>query len=238
MSISAGIARCPKAAAIQKDWAAAAKLREQAFEGITSTSTTGTAEVAKRAAELEVATRKLTDQADAIAGAAFDELQAAISEKLADAALKPQSRKGLEDLARQARALAGSAESPQANLDKVVRLWADVERLSPTLESTEAPTESAMPKVLPEDSGLKYEWDVETFQPALGASSAALQQSLRRWNLITSLVTLAGIAAVGVLVLWVPNTAWGTVQDVILALLGGAGTRLAIGTIATPGGAS
>ena len=72
----------------------------------------------------------------------------------------------------------------------------------------------------------------------LGASSVALQQSLRRWNLITSLVTLAGIAAVGVLVLWVPNTAWGTVQDVILALLGGAGTRLAIGTIASPGGAS
>ena len=67
--------------------------------------------------------------------------------------------------------------------------------------------------------------------------SLTLQQSLRRWNWITSLVTLAGIAAVGVLVLWVPNTAWGTVQDVILAILGGAGTRLAIGTIATPGGA-
>ena len=48
-------------------------------------------------------------------------------------------------------------------------------------------------------------------------------------------MTLAGIAAVGVLVLWVPNTAWGTVQDVILALLGGAGTRLAIGTLAAPG---
>jgi hypothetical protein len=76
---------------------------------------------------------------------------------------------------------------------------------------------------------------METFQPAVGASAATLQRSLRRWNWITSLVTLAGIAAVGVLVLWVPNTAWGTVQDVILALLGGAGTRLAIGTLAAPG---
>jgi hypothetical protein len=163
-----------------------------------------------------------------------EELQAAIAEKLADATLKPPARKILEDLARQSKALAGSAESPQAKIDKAVRLWADFDRLSPTLESTDAAKEAAVPKILPEDSGLKYEWDVETFQPAIGASSAALQQSLRRWNWVTSLVTLAGIAAVGVLVLWVPNTAWGTVQDVILALLGGAGTRLAIGTIGTP----
>ena len=235
LRLSAGIARCPKASAIQKDWAIAARLREQAFNGITGTPPAGTTEVAKRAADLEAATRKLTEQTDAIAIAVLEELQAAIAEKLADATLRPPARKVLEDLDRQAKTLAGSAESPQAKIDKAVRLWADFERLSPTLEATEAPTEAAVPKVLPEDSGLKYEWDVETFQPALGASSAALQQSLRRWNLITSLVTLAGIAAVGVLVLWVPNTAWGTVQDVILALLGGAGTRLAIGTIATPG---
>lgn len=233
--LSAGVARCPKAEAIQKDWAVAARLREQAFEGISGSPSAGTAETAKRASDLEAATRKLADQTDAIATAVLDELQAAIAEKMTDPALKPAARKVLEDLARQARALAGSMESRQAKLDKAVRLWANFDRLSPALEGADATAELAIPKILPEDSGLKYEWEVETFQPAAGASSAALQKSLRRWNWITSLVALAGIAAVGVLVLWVPNTAWGTVQDVILALLGGAGTRLAIGTIATPG---
>ena len=206
--------------------------------GITARRLAGTTEVAKRAADLEAATRKLADQTDAIAGAVLEELQAAIAEKLADAALRPAVAQGSGrsgPAGKSARRLGG--EPAGEDRQGASRLWAEFERLSPTLEATEAPTEAAVPKVLPEDSGLKYEWDVETFQPAIGASSAALQQSLRRWNLITSLVTLAGIAAVGVLVLWVPNTAWGTVQDVILALLGGAGTRLAIGTIATPGGA-
>jgi hypothetical protein len=236
--LAAGVGRCAKTEAIQKDWAAAARLREQAFDAITGMPPAGTTEVAKRAADLEAATRKLADQAGAIAAAVLEELQSAIAEKLKDAALKQPSRKALEDLARQAKTLAGSAESLQAKIDKAVRMWADFDRLSPALETTEAPsTEAAVPKILPEDSGLKYEWEVETFQPAAGASSSALQQSLRRWNWITSLVTLAGIAAIGVLVLWVPNSAWGTVQDVILALLGGAGTRLAIGTIATPGSA-
>ncbi len=232
--LSAGVSRCPNAEAIQKDWAAAARLREQAFEGVAGT-TAGTSEVAKRAGDLEAATRKLADQAGSIASAVLEELQAKIAEKLKDPVLKPPTRKTLEDLANRAKTLAGTADDPQAGIDKAVRLWADFDRLSPTLEGAEA-AETAIPKILPEDSGLKYEWEVETFQPAAGASAAALQQSRRRWNRITSLVTLAGIAAVGVLVLWVPNTAWGTVQDVILALLGGAGTRLAIGTIATPQG--
>jgi len=233
--LAAGVARCPGAEAIQTDWTAAVTLREQAFDGIVAAPPAGTTEVTKRAADLEAATGKLSEQTGAIAAAVLDELQAAIAAKLADATVKPPSRNTLEDLSRQAKALAGAAESPQAKIDKVVLLWAEFDRLSPTLETTEAPsTEAAIPKILPDDSGLRYEWGVETFQPTVGASSVALQQSLRRWNWITSLVTLAGIAAVGVLVLWVPNTAWGTVQDVILALLGGAGTRLAIGTIATP----
>jgi hypothetical protein len=233
LRLSAGVALCPKAEAIHKDWADAAGLRERAFDAVTGAAPAGTTEVAKRAADLEAATRKLTDQTDAIASAVLEELQAAISERLKDAAFKPAARKAFEDMARQAKTLAGSPENAQSKLDAAVKLWADFDRLSPNLEATEAAT--AVPKLLPEDSGLKYEWAVETFQPAVGATAAALQQSLRRWNWITSLVTLAGIAAVGVLVLWAPNTAWGTVQDVILAILGGAGTRLAIGTIATPG---
>lgn len=234
--LSAGIGRCPNAQAIQKDWAAAMVLRERAFDEIAGTPPAGTTAVAKRAGDLEAATGKLAEQTGAIASAVLEELQAAIAEKLKDMALKPPARKTLEDLAGRAKALAASPQSSQSKLDAAVGLWVEFDRLSPALESTEATTEAVLPKVLPEDSGLKYEWDVETFQPAVGASSAALQQSLRGWNRITSLVTLAGIAAVGVLVLWVPNTAWGTVQDVILALLGGAGTRLAIGTIATPSG--
>jgi hypothetical protein len=235
--LSAGIARCPKAEAIQKDWAVAARLREGAFDGVAGAPAGGTTEVAKRAADLEAATRKLADQTGAIASAVLAELEAAIAEKLNDAALKQPSRKTLEDLARRAKALAASPQGSQSKLDAAVGLSAEFDRLWPSLEATDVTAEASVPKILPDDSGLKYEWDVQTFQPAIGASSAALQQSLRRWNWITSLVTLAGIAAVGVLVLWVPNTAWGTVQDVILALLGGAGTRLAIGTIATPGGA-
>jgi hypothetical protein len=235
--LSAGVDRCGAAQAIQKDWADAKLLRERAFDGVTGTAAAGTTEVAKRATDLEAATRKLADQTGAIASSVLAELQAAIAEKLKDTDLKPPGRKDLEDMARQAKTLAASAENPQAKIDKAVRLWADFDGLSPSLEATtEGAAGPAIPNILPDDSGLKYEWAVETFQPAVGASAAALQRSLQRWNWITSLVTLAGIAAVGVLVLWVPNTAWGTVQDVILAILGGAGTRLAIGTIATPGG--
>jgi hypothetical protein len=238
LRLSAGVVRCGSAQAIQKDWADAARLRERAFDGVTGAATAGTTEVTKRAADLEAATRELADQAGAIATAVLAELQATIAEKLKDATLKPPGRKVLEELARQAKTLAASAENPQAKIDKAVRLWADFEKLSPTLEgAVDVSAGPAVPKILPEDSGLKYEWAVETFQPAIGASAATLQRSLQRWNWITSLVTLAGIAAVGVLVLWVPNTAWGTVEDVILAILGGAGTRLAIGTIANPGGA-
>lgn len=233
--LSGGVARCG-VKAIQDDWTDAAGLRERAFDEVTGTAPAGTSEVAKRAADLEAATGKLAGQAGAIALAALAELRKAVAEKLKDPALKPAGKKTLEELDRRAKALEGSMESAQARLDKAVVLWADFDRLTPTLESTDA-TESvsAVPKFLPDDSGLKYEWAVETFQPAVGASAAVLQQSLRRWNWITSLIMLAGIAAVGVLVLWVPNTAWGTVQDVILAILAGAGTRLAIGTIATPG---
>src|SRR5690606_8854201 len=151
--------------------------------------------------------------------------------RLAAGTLKPAARRPLEDLSARATAIAASPDHAQSKLDAVVKLWADFERLSPALEGVvDATAGPAIPKILPDDSGLRYEWAVETFQPALGASSATLRRSLQRWNWITSLVALAGIAAVGVLVLWVPNTAWGTVQDVILALLGGAGTRLAIGT--------
>lgn len=234
LRLSAGVARCRKSQAIQKDWRDAADLRERAFGEMTGTPPAGTTEVARRAAELEAATAKLAGQAGAIGDAALEELQAAIAEKLAASKPAASARTALEDMARQAKALAAAGE--QAKLDAAVALWADFDRLSPGLETAEATVAGpAIPKVLPDDSGLRYEWEMETFQPAVGASATTLQRSLRRWNWITSLVTLAGIAAVGVLVLWVPNTAWGTVQDVILALLGGAGTRLAIGTLAAPG---
>ena len=87
--LSAGIARCPKAEAIQKDWAAAARLREGAFDGVAGAPAGGTTEVAKRAADLEAATRKLVDQTGAIASAVLAELEAAIAEKLKDVSLKP-----------------------------------------------------------------------------------------------------------------------------------------------------
>ncbi len=236
LRLSAGVARCRKSQAIQKDWRDAADLRERAFGEMTGTPPAGTTEVARRAAELEAATARLAGQAGAIGDAALEELQAAIAEKLAAAKPTASARTALEDMARQVKALAAAPQGAQAKLDAAVALWADFDRLSPALETAEATVAGpAIPKVLPEDSGLRYEWEMETFQPAVGASAAVLQRSLRRWNWITSLVTLAGIAAVGVLVLWVPNTAWGTVQDVILALLGGAGTRLAIGTLAAPG---
>lgn len=236
LRLSAGVARCRKSQAIQKDWRDAASLRERVFEEMTGTPQAGTTEVARRAAELEAATAGLAGQAGAIGDAALEELQAAIAEKLAAAKPTGSARTALEDMAREAAALAALPQGAQAKLDAAVALWAEFDRLSPVLETAEAAVAGpAIPKVLPDDSGLRYEWEMETFQPAVGASAATLQRSLRRWNWITSLVTLAGIAAVGVLVLWVPNTAWGTVQDVILALLGGAGTRLAIGTLAAPG---
>src|SRR5690606_4444449 len=55
LRLSAGVVRCRKSQAIQKDWAAAAALRERAFEELPGTSPAGTTEVAKRAAELEAA---------------------------------------------------------------------------------------------------------------------------------------------------------------------------------------
>ena len=238
LRLSAGVARCGAAEAIQKDWADAARLRERAFDGVTGAATAGTTEVAKRAADLEAATRKLADQAGAIASAVLKSCRRRLRRSCRQARSSRQGarfwricpRKPRRSPPRGKRAV--EARQGRAAVGGFRKTFADPRRC--VVDASAGP---AVPKILPEDSGLKYEWAVETFQPAIGASAATLQRSLQRWNWITSLVTLAGIAAVGVLVLWVPNTAWGTVQDVILAILGGAGTRLAIGTIATPGGA-
>ena len=70
----------------------------------------------------------------------------------------------------------------------------------------------------------------------LGSSLANL--SPRTLRLIGSSATLLAnaavlvlTAAIGVLTLWAQAPAWGTPSDLVIALLAGAGSRLAIGTL-------
>lgn len=70
--------------------------------------------------------------------------------------------------------------------------------------------------------------------PSHPVSMETLQQYRTRWDFLTNAAVALSIGAVGVLALWNGNTTWGATTDLLLALLAGMGTRVAIGTV-TPG---
>jgi hypothetical protein len=92
-------------------------------------------------------------------------------------------------------------------------------------EAAPAPAQIAVP------GGVGGEVPSEFFIPPSGTSLIGLQ-ARQRWNdLLTNLIVLLATGLAGVLALWVPNATWGSVGDMIGAVLAGFGTRLAVGAV-------
>lgn len=205
------------------DWKGARDLRQGAFRSIEADG--DNIETVARAKALNEATDKLTETPATVTPTVLSKVAGEIADALK---AQPSARRktALERLQQQVTQLKAVQPPTSGTLIDAVRLSQDFQGLS-GLES--APGD--VPAILDPDSGLKFTWPNAAFQPAAGASLAELGQSLRLWDWITNLIVLAGIASVGVLVLWATNTTWGSVQDILLALLAGAGTRLSIGKI-------
>lgn len=225
--LAAAVSRTGPDAAIQAEWEAARSLREKAFERLTAAGDPG--KVATRATDLDAAADKLAGMTGAIAAAVLAETKRLIDEQLASTPADDLKQQ-LEALSKENAELVGKPES-DARLDQACALRDRLDDLLPKPESTEAVV--AIPTILPPDSGAGFE-PLVIFQPGIGATGDQLRRSARHWNVATNAVALGITAALGVLVLWVPNPAWGSVQDVLLAFVSGAGTRLAIGPIAPP----
>jgi hypothetical protein len=91
-----------------------------------------------------------------------------------------------------------------------------------------------IPRALPADTGLTLDFNPFLFGLGSPVPPARLLRIKLLWDIVTNLVVLLGIGLAGVLALWVPDSAWGSVTDLVTAALAGIGTRLAIGTISQP----
>ncbi|PBC08172.1 hypothetical protein CK230_21915 [Mesorhizobium sp. WSM3859] len=209
------------------EWKDALGLRQAAFEPIMAGVADGGVQTVTRAKALADATDKLEKTTAPTATKVLGKIEREIA-----GALKPQrsakQKSKLDDLQRVLTDLKAIQPPTTAVLARAVDLSQVLQSLS-GLESVA----SDVPVILGADSALVFTVPDTTFQPAAGASLGELTEKLNVWDWIANLIALAGIASVGVLVLWVTNTTWGSVQDVLLALLAGAGTRLSIGKIGT-----
>ncbi|MER9240902.1 hypothetical protein [Mesorhizobium sp. M0633] len=225
-------------AAIAVEWRKALTEREGALKRLIGTSG-ATAECLQRAAKLDTAAAALADKAGALVGALLDKSDNAVKAALAGpAARNAGTKQSLDALGEQLLAVRNAGGGDR--LAKAIALWSQIAPLAKEpVVATEAVTEgapaSAPKSFLPQDSELKFIFGPDVFQPAIGASAHELRAVRKRWNMITDVVVLAGIAATGVLVLWAQNPTWGSVTDVVGALLAGAATRMAVGNIALPG---
>ncbi|MER8583162.1 hypothetical protein NKG95_31485 [Mesorhizobium sp. M1423] len=222
-------------AAIAVEWRKAQTEREGAFKRLTGASG-ATAECTQRAAKLDTAAAALADKAGALVGALLDKSDAALKAALAGpAARNAAARQSLDALGEQLLAARNAGGGDQ--LAKAIGLW---QQVAPASRKSAADVElegvaQAPKSVLPQETELKFIFGPDVFQPAIGASAHELRAVRKSWNMLTNLAVLAGIAATGVLVLWTQNQTWGSVADVVGALLAGAATRMAIGNIALPG---
>lgn len=181
---------------------------------------------AARAKALSDAIDKLEKMAPTLAQNVFDKLDADIAKAL-PAALTDEIKNELLGLQEQVKEQRSTTRAEGA-IDVAVKLS---DRFVGLRGLENADSAITLPTLLGPDSGLKLVLPSGAFQPAQGASPRMLRSSLRVWDWITNTITLAGIASAGVMLLWMTNNSWGSVQDILLALLAGAGTRLSIGKI-------
>ncbi|MEI9425131.1 hypothetical protein O7A70_28625 [Mesorhizobium sp. Cs1299R1N1] len=205
-------------------WKAALALRKEAFQPL-QTDGDGT-QTTTRAKPLNEAADILEAMPATIAPIIIAQLDGDIATQLV-AASTDDEKKSLQGLQTQVAALKSRVPDAAA-VAEAGRLGKELASLS-GLEGLDGTVE--VPAIVEAGSGLKFEWSDTAFQPEAGATLADLTDSRKAWDLMTNAIALAGIASVGVMVLWATNTTWGSVQDIILASLAGAGTRLSIGKI-------
>jgi hypothetical protein len=207
------------------DWRAALDLREGAFTPIEPGG--DGKQAASRAKALNDAVTKLESIPATLKPAVLQKLDGEIAGAL-QAPPSAAAKTELEELEKEVKALNSSNLTDTETLAAAMQL---ADRLAVITNNGAAADLPQVTKLLGADSGLIFTWPSGVFQPSPGASSDVLRQSLRSWDWITNIIALAGIAGAGVLVLWITNATWGSVQDIVLALLAGAGTRLSIGKI-------
>jgi hypothetical protein len=91
--------------------------------------------------------------------------------------------------------------------------------------------ESRVPRIVPSDSALALDFNPFLFGIGHAIPPSKLRSIRLAWTIVTNSIVLLGIALTGVLVLWSPNSYWGSTVDLVTAILAGMGTRLAIGTL-------
>ncbi|WP_275791446.1 hypothetical protein [Pararhizobium gei] len=207
------------------EWNSALDLRNGAFVPIEPGG--DGKHTATRATALNGATAVLEKKPAAFASAVLEKLDREITRAL-QAPPTDDLKAELAKLQRDVRALKSANPPVEGTLDDVLKLS---ERFVVLLGLESADGAINVPIILAAESGLIVKWPNGALQPAAGAPLTTLLHSLRAWDWITNVIALAGIASAGVLVLWMTNNTWGSVQDIVLALLAGAGTRLSIGKI-------
>jgi hypothetical protein len=108
------------------------------------------------------------------------------------------------------------------SLDRLRELAAAMKRAVGAREAATAPS-IALP------GGLQGELPSSLLLPLSGTSLEKLLASQRRHEIVTNLVILILTGLAGVLALWVPNATWGSVGDIITALVAGVATRVVVG---------
>ena len=175
---------------------------------------------AERAIDLEASCRTIKDNERVIA-------QAALAVVIARLKALPEPTEAQKQLLARAEAMTNPSAKNLADF---------VAQSRETLPADQSPSMAlgagvANPIIPAIDGALAFLDD-----PLLGSSLANL--SPRALRLIGSSATLLAnaavlvlTAAIGVLTLWAQAPAWGTPSDLVIALLAGAGTRLAIGAL-------
>ncbi len=162
--------------------------------------------------------------------------------KLADLATslsKPPADHGAraKELARAARDLAVNppGDDPvEPRLKELTALWntygdilshpagqkGAVAAFTQETDATAAPPQSVVPAL---------DAPVSVFLPGEGRSLAALEHGRNRNELVTNLFVLVVIGGSGVVTLWAPDPTWGSLPNVIGAMLAGLATHVAVG---------
>lgn len=185
--------------------------------------------------ELKLRIKNLDDARKDLAAltkAAVDSLLARVNQALAGA---PANRAELEQFNAK---LTNALRTPdRIDLAAAKSLMSEGLSLGLTPATPRAATEAAqaeespIPRILPADTALTLDFNPFLFGIGQAIPPSKLRATRLAWTVVTNAIVLIGIGLTGILVLWVPSSTWGSVVDVVTAILAGAGTRLAVGTL-------
>jgi hypothetical protein len=182
---------------------------------------------------LKVRTDKLEGARQELAGLAkivAESLRARVKEVLDGTPNRPELKQFGAKLANALRT-PGRIDLPAAKLFVTEARSLGLAPAGAALEGMEVAKDSSIPRILPADSALTFDFNPFLFGIGQAVPPSKLRATRFAWTVLTNAIVLIGIGLTGILVLWVPNTSWGNIVDVVTAVLAGAGTRLAVGTL-------